>query len=90
MMVKITVIAVLGAAALLIGAQTVLGEVPPWLFYPVFAILAIGALGLHGHKLWSGYRRAAAQSEEEGRLYLIVTVVMLLVVGVGGYFFITS
>jgi hypothetical protein len=90
MATKYMTIAVLVAAGLLIGAQAALGTIPPWLFYPVFAILAGGRLGLEGQKIWRGYRRAADQGAEEGRLYIVVSGVMLLVIGVAGYFFITS
>jgi hypothetical protein len=90
MTTKLMVIAVLAAGALLIGVQTMLGEVPPWLAYPLFAIFAVGRLGLEGHKIWRDYRRAADQGAEEGRLYIVVSGVMLLVIGVAGYFFITS
>lgn len=78
------------AALLLIGGQALLGSLPPWLFYPLFAVLAGGAIGLKGHKFWQDYQDAKVAGPEEAKQHLLITGGILLFVAVFAFFFFRS
>jgi len=82
------VLVVSGAA--LIGAHFLMTEVPKWLFAATFGPMAASGLYLKFLPIYMDIRRASQRDPAQGRQMLIMYVVGFLVIGIGGYFFITS
>jgi hypothetical protein len=87
---NIALAGVLLGGAILIGAQSLLGTVPPWVFYPAFAAMAGGLVYVKGQRIAEHIKSVSANNPAEGRQTIIIYIVMTLVIGIGGYFFIRS
>ena len=86
---KIRVLA-LAAGAVLIGAQWLLGTIPPWLGYSMLAIFGGGAIFLEFERIYDGISRTWANDPEKGKQSLIIHIILIVVIGGLGLLFIRS